>query len=311
MDPIDTNLDLELLAALADGRLKGAERARALKMLANSDDALELYANTVRELRDRGVPVLPISMSPRWRQWKVMVPLAAAATLAIVMVPRMTGSKAPVGLANEYAMELAGIPNFAGGLGDGWEQRGWSVTRGAGGSRDAGTPRPGSAVESRLAFRLGVRSTDVQVALRRGDTALAGRVTSEVLETLGAIEFADAAAAKYKDLKSKLSTEPLARSVEGASAAERELSEFLGSSSFTFGQWVGAADLAAQMHDASFLTADHGTSFIRSRIPTGGLAAEDLQALQSIDVRMAAGVDDRALDDVHVILQTVIRRRGS
>ena len=64
MDPIDTNLDLELLAALADGRLKGAERARALKMLANSDDALELYANTVRELRDRGVPVLPISMSP-------------------------------------------------------------------------------------------------------------------------------------------------------------------------------------------------------------------------------------------------------
>jgi len=308
MDPIDTNLDLELLAALADGRLQGAERARALKMLANSDDALELYANTVRELRDRGVRVLPISMSPRWRQWKVMVPVAVAAALAVVMVPRITGRGTSAGLANEYAMELARNPRFAGGLRDGWEQRGWAVTRGGGAS---GTTRPGSAVESGLAFRLGVRSTDLQVALRRGDTALAGRVTTEVLTALGAIEFADLAVAKYRELKSTLSTEPLTRSLEGASAAERELSDFLASSSFTFGQWVGAADLAAQMGDASFLSSSHGTRFIRSRIPTDGLAAEDLEALRSIDARVAQGVDDRALDDVHAILQTVIRRRGS
>ena len=309
MDPIDTNLDLELLAALADGRLKGTERARAVKMLANSDDALELYASTLRELRGTAVRVVPISLARRWRQWKVMVPIAAAAALAVVMVPRMTQSGARASLANEYAMELAQNPRFAGGLRDGWEQRGWAVTRG-GGSREPGTPRPGSTVESGLAFRLGVRSTDLHVALRRGDTALAGRVTNEVLTTLGAIEFADLAVAKYTALKSTLSTEPLARSLDGASSAERELSNFLGSPSFTFGQWVGAADLAAQMRDAAFLSSSHGTSFIRSRIPTG-LVAEDLAALQSIDARVAQGVDDRALDDVHAILQTVIRRRGS
>ena len=53
MDPIDTNLDLELLAALADGRLSGEERARAVRMLADSDEALELFAKRLREQHAR------------------------------------------------------------------------------------------------------------------------------------------------------------------------------------------------------------------------------------------------------------------
>jgi len=61
MDPIDTNLDLELLAALADGRLSGEERARAVRMLADSDEALELFANTVREQQVSEVTVIPIT----------------------------------------------------------------------------------------------------------------------------------------------------------------------------------------------------------------------------------------------------------
>src|SRR5512133_1079861 len=89
MDSISTNVDLELLAALIDGRLSGEERARALKLLANSDEALELYAQTLQH--SAGVQVVPITSARRWRQWKVMVPVAAAAALAIVMVPRLIG----------------------------------------------------------------------------------------------------------------------------------------------------------------------------------------------------------------------------
>ena len=121
MDPIDTNIDLELLAALADGRLSGEERARAVRMLANSDEALELFANTVREQHASDPKIVPIASARRWRQWKIVLPVAAAAALAVVMVPRITGPAKQAGLANEYAMELAQNPRFTGGLREVWE----------------------------------------------------------------------------------------------------------------------------------------------------------------------------------------------
>jgi hypothetical protein len=279
-------------------------------MLADSDEALELFANTVREQHVSDVKVVPITSARRWRQWKIVLPVAAAAALAVVMVPRLAGTAKQADLANEYAMELAQNPRFAGGLRDGWELRGWPVTRG--GTRTRGTPGA-PKVESGLAFRLGVRTVDLQVALRRGDTALAGRMTNDLLETLKAVEFTDLVGASYTELKSKLSTDPIARSLDRASTAEGELSDLLGSASFGFGQWVGAADVAAQMHDATFLESRHGTRFIQSALPAGSLAADDVEALRLIDARLSqsGGANDRALDDVHAILETVIRRRGS
>jgi hypothetical protein len=238
----------------------------------------------------------------------VIVPLAAAAALAVVMVPRFAGKGTQPVLANDYALDLARDPRFASGLPQGWEQRSWSVTRGE--TPSAGTERPNSPLESRLAFRLGVRSVDLQITLRRGDTAMAGRVTNELIETLKGVGFSEAVAASYTELRSNLATEPVSRSIDRASSAERELSKLLGSSSFAFGQWVGAADVAAQMHDASFFESDHGTGFIRSAVPEGGLATDDVEALKSIETRLASGRDDRALDEVHAILQTIIRRRG-
>lgn len=313
MDSIDTNVDLELLAAFIDGRLSGEERARAVKMLANSDEALELFASTIREQRATEpavVKVVPITTARRWRQWKVMVPAAAAAVLAIVMVPRLVGTGGHAVLANEYAMELARDPRFDGGLRAGWEERGWSVTRGGGLSREGTATRAGSAAESRLAFRLGVRSLDIQVALRRGDTTLAGRLATDILDLLNGVDLSEPVKATYADLKSRLATDALARSTERASDAERDLRELLGSASFTFGQWVGAAELAAQTHDASFFESEHGTRFIRSTLPSDSLATEDVEALRSIDARMKAGTDDRMLEDVRAVLQGIIRRRA-
>ena len=175
MDPIDTNVDLELLAAFVDGRLSGEERARAVKMLADSDEALELFANTLREQQTSDVKVVPITSARRWRQWKVVLPVAAAAALAVVMVPRMSGP-GKAGALGESSTRWSSrrIRALPVGLREGWELRGWTVNRGR--RANAGNVwRAGSAAESRLAFRLGVRTVDLQVALRRGDTALAGR----------------------------------------------------------------------------------------------------------------------------------------
>jgi hypothetical protein len=73
---------------------------------------------------------------------------------------------------------------------------------------------------------------------------------------------------------------------------------------------VGAADLAARSRDAAFFDSPHGTRFVRSSIPAGGLAADDSAALGSIEARLRQGRDERALDEVHEVLQTIIRRRA-
>ena len=319
MNSIDSNVDLELIAAFIDGRLSGEERTRAVKLLADSDEALELFASTLRQQQQDAadVKVVPIATARswrqtarRWRQWKVMVPVAAAAVLAIL--PTLVGRGPQAVLASEYAMELTQDPHFAGGLRAGWEQRGWAVTRGGGSSREApGTQRAGSAAESRLAFRLGVRSVDLQIALRRGDTALADRLTGEIFETVKSVAFLDPVAASYAELRSRLATEGPARSIDRASGVEHELRDLLPSPSFAFGQWVGAAVLAAQTGDASFFESRAGMRFLRSTSPADSLTAEDTEALRSIDARVKQGLTDRALDEVHGVLQTVVQRRGS
>src|SRR5215510_7918550 len=170
MHSTDTNADLELLAALMDGRLSGAERARAVKMLAESDDeVLEAFANAVRDQSVEDAKIVPIHLSRRRRQWKVIVPVAAAAALAIVMVPRLTGRHGNMPSAALYATDITRDLRLADGLAAGWEAHGWAVTRGAG--EPTGTP--GANVELKYVFRLGVQTVDLQVALRSRDTSLA------------------------------------------------------------------------------------------------------------------------------------------
>ena len=86
-------------------------------------------------------------------------------------------------------------------------------------------------------------------------------MTNEVIETLKGVAFSDLVGASYSDLKTRLATDSRAQSIDRASGAERELRELLGanlSASYSFGQWSGAAELAAQTHDASFFESSQG-----------------------------------------------------
>jgi hypothetical protein len=309
MDRIDTNIDLELLAALADGRLSGDERDRALKMLASSDDALEIFANTVREQPHGGAVVVPITTARRWRQWKVIVPIAAAAAIAFLAVPKLLGPGGRVVPANQYATQLASDPRFAGALRGGWEERGWAVNRGGGVT--TGTAAVGSDVESRLAFRLGVRTVDLMVALRGADSVLAARLIGEIMETLKSVELSQAIVARYAELKAQLPSDSPAHLIARASDVEQQLRDLLRSPSFLLGQWAGAADIAAQAGEASFFNSSLGTRFVKSAIPADQLTTIDGDALREIDSRLSQGGDKAVFDDVHAILQKFIRRRGS
>jgi hypothetical protein len=308
MHSTDPNADLELLAALIDGRLSGEERARAVKLLAESDESLEVFANVVRDQRAEGAKVIPMRPSRRWNQWKIYVPVAAAAAVAIIMIPRLVNRLGTESLAARYAMELTDAPHFSDALREGWTERGWSVTRGVG--REApGTPL---AVEPKYVFRLGVRSVDLQVSLRRGDTALAARLTNEMIATLSNVQMAEDVSLGYDELKTRISTDGIDRSIERASSLEEDLRERVGNPSlFAFGQWTSAAELAARTRDTSFFESERGIRYIQSAMPAGTLTKDDADALRSIDSLVTQGLDDRSFDDVQAKLQAVIRNRGS
>lgn len=318
MDSID-NDDLELLAALIDGKLSGAERARAIKLLADSDEALETFASAARDERLSSPASLPAIASTRpvipiWRRWKVAVPVAAAAAITLVVLPRLVGGWSDAAFATEFASDLASQPRGSGGtrvayLKTGWESR-WSKNRGL--VRGVpGASRVGSRADSRSAFRLAVQTVDLMVALRHGDTAAARSVVDDITQTLSGVDFSEQVVAAYTGLRSALGTAPTAELLDRASSAERRLRSLLHSSSFERDQWIGAVDLAAQANDASFFKTKRGIQLIRSAMRAGGLDRDEMDALQQVDSLLSQGTGDSTLNTVHTHLQKIIQRRGN
>jgi len=305
MDSIEHPVDPEMLAALVDGRLSAEDRAQVLKQLAESDEALAVFAHLVH-----GVPVpdqpkvVPIRPPRRWIK---VLPFAAAAALplAAVTISQLRVAVTPTGvdLASAVtAAERGGTP-----LAPGWDQRSWTVLRGG-----AASPEPARARREQLivTFRLGVRALDLQVALAHRDVALAGRLTGDMLELLKTVGFSDIAAADYSALRTTLGTQTVDQSIDKASRAEKELGTFLKSFSFDFGKWVGAAELAARSHNASFFTDARTKRFVGKAINNEDLTREDVDALHVIAARTVAGPTNEQLDEMRGLLQEIILRHG-
>jgi hypothetical protein len=180
------------------------------------------------------------------------------------------------------------------------------VTRGA-----PGQPAVGRRAENKVAFQLGVRTVDLQIALERGDTGLAGRLTDSIHDMLTNVTFGEPIAANYDELRHRLGSEPLKQSIASASAVEKDLNDVLHSPSFLFAQWVGTASLAADMRDTSFFRDKLGMPFIRSAASHGTLAPEDTLAVQQIDARLSRGMDEHAMAELHAFLQQLIQTRGN
>ena len=90
MQSSENDIDLELIAALIDGRLAGAERKRAIELVSSSEAALEIYTDALRVQADLA-PEKVVALVPRrqagTRRWLAIAPLAAAAVLLIAIVP--------------------------------------------------------------------------------------------------------------------------------------------------------------------------------------------------------------------------------
>lgn len=300
--------DLELIAALLDGRLRGEERARAIRLLADSEPALETFANALRS-QPGGVDqkIVPFR-APQPRYWKVVIPLAAAAVLAIAVTPSLSSRQEPTDVAGrDFAVLLVDNPQLVQRLGAGWEQRSMGPTQR--GAESAGVRRLESVAPA-LSFRLGVRSVDLQFALANGDTAVARRLDDDIAGMLRSIGYADMPLASYVELGSSLATAPREQSIARASSAERDLSELLDSQSFSVGKWVAAAELAARTRNGAFFKAKIATNFMRSTTAKDALSAEDSRTIERIVTLSQGDMRDSAFDKIRDLLQQMIRRRG-
>ena len=309
-------VDLELIGALMDGRLTGAERERAIKLLGESEAAFEVYTDAVRaradleaeeeadpeEQEEEDNAVVPIN---RWlgrRLW-VGVP-AAAAALLIAVLPSVQARRAEAVFAastTAIVLPLTQRGDLRSTLRPGWEDRSWSVMRG--GAR--------AGLDSTTEFRLGVRATDLRVALAAGDAERARGLTGEVLDLLQAMPIADAPKAEYQGLRSRIEgREAGEQLMAAASRAEDTLKEFLDSRWFGYGKWLAAGELAARTGSASFFASGSTSRFLSAAIDRGKLAPDEVELLRQVQTLADQGVSGGEFDTIQQKLADLIRRFG-
>lgn len=257
----DPRISPEQLAALLDGTLSREQRARLLKELASSPEDVALLLESVAIAdeadADRVVPLVP---SRPWLRWGLA---AAAAVAAVVAVSLLRQPTEPEVVALVTQLEGRVPP------GEEWAAAPWTAIRGVeGGGGDPG-----------LAFRVGVRLVDLEVAARSGQPQVAARMSDELSRLLAATAGGAPFAARYALLG------------EVASDAERrtlavEVSRLWGDTPWLdAGAWLRVAHLAALLQDDAFFASN---SAARRRLDALVAAIEGAQT--GTDARFATGL---------------------
>lgn len=223
----DASLDaesLELLAAYADGMLAPDQRRAAESLLARSEPAREVLAETIRLLdveEPRATSSHPggrLGAAHRYRSaWRIGVPLAAAAALVLYV------SRQPDPTASDEVISLLSESNAT--QITGWEVKPWSTVRGE------GLSNVGVA-----AFRIGVLWTDY-LAAAAADTAAARRALAEILALLESIPLSSPAALTVRELRPSGTEPSQLRETEDA------LCDVTDCDSFRAGVWLEAIRL--------------------------------------------------------------------
>lgn len=299
----------DLIAAFIDGTLSGAERARVVKLLAESEAAFEVYADALKAGADLDADPIPFPAPrpkpvprPRWQT--VGVPLAAAAALLIAVFPAVQSRRANATVAmraESIAQPLTGQPQLAVALRSALDAPRWSVNRGGG----------STSVDSTAALRLGVRATDLQVALAVGDRERASRLAAEMEDLLGSMTLGDGSSADYVDLRKQITEgDSIGQIVRAASAADDNLRDLLRSRWYGFGKWLAVGELAARVHSADFFRSSETARFLDVAIRSGGFAPDEIDALRQIEIVAKRGIADSEFETVRARFAELIQRHA-
>ena len=304
------DFDPDLVAAFIDGRLSGAERDRVVRLLAESEAAFEIYADALRAHADLNadapIPFPAPRAVPRPRPvWLTAgVPFAAAAALLIAVLPAVQSRRANATFAmgaDVIARPLTGQPQLADALRSALDEPRWSVTRGGG----------STFAEPTAAFRLGVRATDLRVALAVEDRERAGRTATEIVALLGAVNLSDAVRAEYGELGKRIAAGDSIGSISAATAtADGNLHDFLNSHWYGTGKWFAAGELAARTHSADFFKSSETARFLDVAIRSGDFAPDEVEALRQIERAVKRGMPENEFETVRARFAELIRRHA-
>ncbi len=287
---MDTNdLDLETIAAFLDGALDDRERERVIRTLGESPDAYDLFvealghrqaleeaeaegnsparhADDALELGPSGEsdgPKLVVvsgdgdtgssdAQAPVLTRLPTWVPVAIAAGLAL-LVSYTVLREAPVLDAGSLA------PNAVASLPESWDVQAWTVVRGAGTSR---------LDEDDLAFRMGVRSIDLDVALVSDRSEAAAYLAAELETLAGQAQRGQPLVLQYRAV-AQAARSDVVEAARMASDAQGQLTTFLTPDRVRLGRWVGLVRIAALGNDTDLL----------ARLGDAGLELEDASTL--------------------------------
>lgn len=261
-------LDAQQLASLLDGRLDPHSRVEVLALLTASDSDREAFADAAAVLREIE------ESKPAIVRKRPLVPLVwlTAAAIAAIAIPALIARRSapPTDDAGRLALS-ARIPA-------GWDASPWSSVRGG----DAALSPASRAV------RIGARITDLETAVRGGDTASARRTVAD-LAILG-----DSLPAPLVRALSELLA-----AADPAAAARVVMRQLPDSQYVNVGAWLEAARLAAASRDSIWLESD------RTRVMVGRIEQLMSRSTQSRDaltrlrtaLKRPAALDWGALED--------------
>ncbi|MEM7584120.1 MAG: hypothetical protein AAF560_12105 [Acidobacteriota bacterium] len=251
MTTLEDTPDLEELAAYVDGRLTGDRKARVEEQLLRDEDYYEVFMETVR-FREEEI-ASEQSGSPKvvpWRRKGAVTSLLSAAAVLLTAIMTYQFWVVPLRpppddwLAEVDAESIAEHESFL--------QQGWQTFRG---SEEA----PSSA--EALAYRVGVLSIDLQLAIMARDGTSANGLASHIAAHIENSDFAfvtgfETLSESFEELE-EIRTEDIVPLLGKAQQTEDDFRASTLESSekrfLDFGQWIEIGRLAALDQDAVLL----------------------------------------------------------
>jgi len=242
------SIDPERIAALIDGQLGKEERDALLADLARSDDDLDALGDLAELIRDaeesepvpQPAPLAENDLADRRRKQRLMRVgmMAAAAAVAFVSIGIVRRQLRDGALPSTPAQVVALVdqsPNVAPLRAVSWAS-----------ARSAIDSVPASV----RAIRFGLRATELELAIARGDSAGVTQASRELAALLDQIAGTSAPSGLYRDLAAQ----------PGKSASLRTASHdawdsaapLVGIDDARIGAWLGGALAAASAHDLKF-----------------------------------------------------------
>jgi hypothetical protein len=273
-------IDSETLAAFLDGALPPAERARVMRVLAESPEEYSQFVEAAAVKRDLVIDASPAmppetsalqasssrSRATRWSRARYIVPFLVAAGFTGLIIVRRFGTDAAAGsiaFVQDTRLVRPGSGSVATVLGEAWDQPGWSVVRGGGvnlGDRAS-------------AFRAGVRYAELEVAAKAADSAAVMRLSEPLAQTVGGIDAGAPVAAQFRELAR---APDFGGSARRARAAEELRSLSRASAWFDAGAWTEMARLALAANQLS-LFAPNGKAIAELQRIVGALESSPEQ----------------------------------